>query len=70
MIPIPDDNDRIYFINMDWVRENVRRDPETLPPTFELVPTDDPNLYTMRVTAPMPKLYIKSARAHEWEELK
>lgn len=57
---ITDDNDRIYFVNMDWIRSNVVRLPDEQPPTFELLPTDDPNKYMMRMTAPLPKFLIKS----------
>jgi hypothetical protein len=59
---IPDDDDRIYFINTDWLRENVVRLPDTEPMKFDLVPTDDPDKYQMRITAPLPQFLIKGAR--------
>lgn len=56
---IPDDDDRIYFANMPWIRNNVVRVPDKQLTTLELLPTDDPNKYIMRVTAPLPKFLIK-----------
>ena len=62
------DDDRVYVMDTNWWRENVRLGPEQ-PLQFETLPSSDPDKYTMRVSAPMPPIYIKSSRAHQWDKL-
>jgi hypothetical protein len=63
-----DDDDRIFLVNTQWLRENVRLG-EMPPITTELKPTDDPNKFVFQVTAPMPKIYIKRANGHGYKEI-
>lgn len=58
-IEIPDEDDRIYFLPDGWLRKNVYREPDTEPTRFEMLPTDDPNKYILRVTAPTPRFHIR-----------
>lgn len=63
------DDDKIYFINSQWLKENVRCEQDLSPVAFAILPTDDPNKFIYRITQPMPRFYIKSVRAHEWDKL-
>jgi len=51
------DDDRIYFIDPSQFVRVVDDHSEHI--TTELVPTDDPNTYIMRITAPVPRFYVK-----------
>jgi len=51
--------DRIYFLDPSKV-VRLQSDEEVI--TQELIPTNDPNIYTMRITAPVPRFAIKTAK--------
>ena len=56
-----EDVDRIYCVDVNWLRSNVVRLPDEGPTRFILQPTPDPEKYVMRIISPAPKFLIKTA---------
>lgn len=56
---IVDDDDRIYFIDSSRVVRIVDDESERI--TSEILPTDDPDKWTIRLSIPAPRYYIKRA---------
>lgn len=52
------DDDRIYFFDPSQVVRVVDEDERV---TTEILPTDSPDKFIVRITAPVPKFYIKRA---------
>jgi len=54
------DIDRIYFLNTSALVRIADDESERI--ATELIPTDDPDKYVMRITTPVPRFYIKEAK--------